>query len=146
MNDLARGTLGNRQCVSRGYIYYIIDAEGGEAMQPDLNHIERSIKQHEADIQEARRQAQVHRDMADQRRNEGSMTGPDYYEQEADKLEQHATELEAEVDELKVQKERLEKRLSELEAQKAQLSAENTERLTQLAQEIASIRGTSFML
>ncbi len=114
--------------------------------QPDLNHVERAIKKHELDIQETRRQAQVQRTTADQRRADGAVTGPDYYEREADRLEQHAIELETELDDLKAQKERMEKRLTELETQKAQLSAENTVRIDQLTKEIASIRGSSFML
>lgn len=113
---------------------------------PDLNHAERFIKQHEVAIQDLHRQAQVQRDIADQRRTEGAMTGPDYYEQEADRLEQQAAELEDELGELRVQKERFEKRIAELEDQKAHLAADSTERLARITQEINTLRGSSFML
>lgn len=114
-------------------------------MQPDLNHVEREIKNHEVRIQELRHEADVQRQMADQRAAEGAMTGPDYYESQADSLEQQAKDLESELTQLHAEKERFEKRISELEAQKAQLSAANTEQLNRISAELAQLRGSSFM-
>jgi phage shock protein A len=114
-------------------------------MQPDLNHTEREIKKHQVRIEELRREADVQRQMADQRVADGAMTGPDYYEDQADKLEQQARDMETELTQLQAEKERFEKRISELEAQKAQVANTNAQQLDQIEKELARLRGSSFM-
>lgn len=114
--------------------------------EPDLNHVERQILNHQAAIDEARREAQTQRLTADQRRDDGAMNGPDYYEQEADRLEQHAIDLENELAQLRADKERFEKRIAQLEEQKAQLSTDSADQRARIDNELAKLRGSSLIL
>ncbi|HWT39728.1 MAG TPA: hypothetical protein VN081_00390 [Dongiaceae bacterium] len=115
-------------------------------MQPDLSHIQRQITGHEATIAEVRREEQVQRQYADQKRSEGNNSAAEYYEQQAGKLEAHAAELEGELDQLRIDKQRVEQRISQLEAQKAALSRDHEAELIRISDELNRPRGSSLML
>lgn len=115
-------------------------------MQPDLNHIQRQIQSHQVNIDEARRQANVQRQLSDQKRNDGDDNGASYYDLEAERFEQKANDLQDELDQLKADEERTQKRIDDLEGQKAQLTNEHTDRIKQITDELNRLRGSSLTL
>ena len=112
----------------------------------DLSHIDKQIQKNTVDIEAARHQAENHRMMADQKREEGSDGSAQYYEEEALRFEAQATELEGQIEQLTAEKTRVETRINELEGQRQDAVRNHTEKLSQIDHELANLRGSSFML
>lgn len=115
-------------------------------MQNDLSHINKQIQQNQVKADDARRNAEAQRLIADQHRQGGESGAPDYYEQQARDLETHADELIAQNEQLQAERERVEARIAELEQQREAASREHTDRLNQIDQELTQLRGSGFML
>lgn len=112
----------------------------------DLSHIDRLIDQHAVDAQAARQQADQRRAQANQKVQEGDPDGASYFENEIARFLQQADEHEEQVNQLQTQKAELENQLNDLQNQRTQVENEHVERLRQLDQEIARVRGSSMML
>lgn len=115
-------------------------------MANDLSHVTKQIQKDTADIDFARRQAENHRMMADQKREEGNDSAADYYEQESLRFDKQASDMEAEIEQLTTEQTRLETRIAELEGQRQEAVRNHTEKLNKIDSELANLRGSSFML
>ena len=112
----------------------------------DLSHITKQIQKETAEVKALRQQAQHQRDIASQKYQEENAHSGDHYEKEADHLELRADEFEANIEQLQASKQRLEARIAELEARRTTIDNENTDRLAQLDNDIAKLRGNGMML
>lgn len=115
-------------------------------MQNDLAHITKQIQANTVNIEEARRQAQNQRMLANQHRGEEGVNAPDYYEQQAQQLEAKADGLQDQIEQLNIEKEHIEQRIHELEQQREQVNQEYDDRLTQIDKELTQLRGSGYML
>jgi hypothetical protein len=112
----------------------------------DLSHTIRLIERYTADAKYARRQATTQRTRADQKYRENDSGTAKYFEQEADRDERHADELESHIDQLNNAKKRFEQRIAELNQQLANTAQDHRERIDQIKNEIAEVRGSGMML
>ncbi len=112
----------------------------------DLSHVTKQIQKDTAEIKALRSQAQHQQDIANQKYQEENAHSGDHYKAEADHLESRADELEGNVEQLQANKERLEARIAELEGKRSTIDKEHTDRLAQLDNDIAKLRGNGMML
>lgn len=115
-------------------------------VQQDLTHIDRQIKKAYVAIDEARKQAEVQRQYADQKRGQGNRAAEEVYRQQANQFEQRAEELETEIDDLTQQKQVLEERAAELEGQLQALEQQYKNDRIRITDELNRVRGSAFML
>ena len=115
-------------------------------MQPDLNHIQRQIQNDQVNIDEAKRQAETQRLLADQMTGEGNDMRAAYYEQEALRFDKKVSELQDELAQLQTDKERTENRIAELEQKKSQLDSEHESQIIQITDELNRLKGSSLTL
>lgn len=109
----------------------------------DLTHINKQMQRDDVIATDARRQADTYRMNAEQNRARGQ--SPDYYEQEAARLDDQASDAEDEKNKLQAEKEQIEKQINELQTQRTQAEQEYSSKLSQIDSELARLRGSGLL-
>jgi|GEM_PF-2047600 len=112
----------------------------------DLSHINKQLRNDEANLSALRREIDNKRAMANQRYREENPNGARYYEDEANRLEQNADALEDTIKQLTAKKGQFEQRIAQLQQQRTRVDRSHQDHLAEIDREITRLSGNGMML